>query len=166
MTSSTAAEAACAFEFPANQGENYEKMEFRLHSRVAELVGDQIRAFYDDGGGGGGGSWRIGPRALRSVVETNVLQDGDAFSEHPIYGSAIAVSAPRGDRSPFRALTGYVQSDIISAIVPSRDSSNRASGRMSPNWEGACPTPPHPRLAWRMRRLAPPRPPTPGKICG
>eukprot|EP00585_Thalassiosira_rotula_P009619 CAMPEP_0196145118 /NCGR_PEP_ID=MMETSP0910-20130528/19226_1 /TAXON_ID=49265 /ORGANISM="Thalassiosira rotula, Strain GSO102" /LENGTH=90 /DNA_ID=CAMNT_0041406973 /DNA_START=43 /DNA_END=312 /DNA_ORIENTATION=+ len=53
------AEAACAFQFPDSQGKNYRTTEFVFHSRVAELVGDQIgRVFYnnvgDDGDTGSG----------------------------------------------------------------------------------------------------------------
>ena len=85
---------ACAFEFPDNQGKNYRKTEFILHSRVAEIIGDQLsRVFYNDENE----TWSIHPSELRDIVMTNILQEGDAdddsstlYSRYPIYGSAIA----------------------------------------------------------------------------
>lgn len=90
----TAAEA-CAFEFPDDQGKNYRKTDFILHSRVAEVVGDQMgRVFYDDDDDGED-SWSIGAGQLRNMVLTNILQEDDGgdesfYSKYPIYGSAIA----------------------------------------------------------------------------
>ena len=86
----TAAEA-CNFTFPDSQGKNYRKTDFILHSRVAELVGDQLgRVFYDDEKD----RWVIRASQLRDLVLTNILQEGDdvptLYSLYPIYGSAVA----------------------------------------------------------------------------
>jgi len=82
------AEEVCAFEFPDDQGKNYHKEDFALHSRVAEVVGDQLgRVFYDDDND----EWLIEPSQLRDMVLTNILQEGgQSMQEYPIYGSAIA----------------------------------------------------------------------------
>ena len=93
----TNASEACNFEVPDSQGKHYRKTDFILHSRVAEVVGDQLgRVFYDDDND----SWSISARQLRDMVLTNILQeqvgDDDSgsrteyYSEYPIYGSAIA----------------------------------------------------------------------------
>lgn len=88
MTNNITAAEACAFEFPDDQGKNYGKEDFALHSRVAEVVGDQLgRVFYDDEND----EWLIQPSQLRGMVLTNILQEGgQSMQEYPIYGSAIA----------------------------------------------------------------------------
>lgn len=90
----TTADAACAFNFPGNQGKNYEKTEFVMHSRVAELVADQLgHVFYDDSEN----DWLIRASHLRDMVLINILQEegggegsSTLYSQYPIYGSAIA----------------------------------------------------------------------------
>lgn len=86
-------EEACALKFPADQGKNYEKTEFILHSRVAEVIGNQLgRVFYDDKLN----EFTINPHELQNMVITNILEEGGGdekstlYSQYPIYGSAIA----------------------------------------------------------------------------
>ncbi len=89
MTDNILADEACSFEFPDDQGKNYEKTEFILHSRVAEVIGHQLgRVFYDDDTD----EWLILPSQLRDMVLTNILEEGggELLSRYPIYGSAIA----------------------------------------------------------------------------
>ena len=88
---SITAEEACDFTFPDDQGKNYHKEDFALHSRVAEVVGDQLgRVFYNDETN----EWLITPSQLRDMVLANILQEGggrdDVYDQYPIYGSAIA----------------------------------------------------------------------------
>lgn len=86
-------EEACALEFPEDQGKNYEKTEFKLHSRVAEVIGHQLgHVFYDDKTN----EFTIAPHELQNMVITNILEEGGGeekstlYSRYPIYGSAIA----------------------------------------------------------------------------
>lgn len=97
-TGITASEA-CNFEVPDSQGKHYRKTDFILHSRVADVVGEQLgHVFYDDDEND---AWSISARQLRDMVLTNILQERTVGedtssssatynSQYPIYGSAIA----------------------------------------------------------------------------
>ena len=93
MSSVITVDEACALNFADDQGKNYEKTEFKLHSRVAEVIGHQLgRVFYDDTAN----EFTITPHELQNMVLSNILEEGGSgkksglYSKYPIYGSAIA----------------------------------------------------------------------------
>lgn len=87
VSASITAAEACAFNFTDDQGKHYDTEDFALHSRVAEVVGDQMAVFYDDDND----EWSIEPSQLRDMALTNILQEGgQSMQQYPIYGSAIA----------------------------------------------------------------------------
>ena len=97
---------ACIHNF-SNQGKNYHKTDFVMHSRVADVAADYIGGVFYDGDSdkynmdeivesdGPVSPWDISPENLMDIVIANIVQEGTvqsstSLSDYPIYGSAIA----------------------------------------------------------------------------
>ena len=77
------AEDVCgSIDFDDNQEKHYGKTDFKIHSRVAETVGNLLSVFYDENQD----SWSISPEDLQEIVLSNI----HAVEGTTIYGSAIA----------------------------------------------------------------------------
>lgn len=78
----TAEEACDSIDFSDSQEKHYDKTDFKVHSRVAETVGNLLSVFYDESQD----SWSISPEDLKEIVMSNI----HAVEGTMIYGSAIA----------------------------------------------------------------------------
>ena len=77
------ADDACeSFDFEDSQEKHYGKTNFKVHSHVAETVGNILSVFYDESQE----AWTISPEDLREIVLSNI----HAVEGTIIYGSAIA----------------------------------------------------------------------------